>query len=330
MRVATRCEVAAAVTGVWSGSTSRTATPTRSVRRMLKASSAAGADPLRRLAASSPRGRSRLRATGATCPGDCGPTACRWRAWPSLFPRVFAVGYIRVGSMKRVAAASGEGSSVVPLVHAWLGEPGVEEEAMPEGFHDGACSAAVPFYTAPSPTGSTPARPSTTPSTRATARSSRPATCSSWRRPTPRVADLLLQGRRARLRPGGRRAHAGVSATTTGTGCTSGRYVLANPAVGMLLIDLERGHRMRLEVRRPSSSTTPCSTTIPRPSSWSGSEREPSTRTVPATSTATSWCVVRGWSREECRTPCPAETLRLGVRRLASATRPRPRRARRA
>ena len=36
-------------------------------------------------------------------------------------PGVFAVGDIRAGSMKRVAAASGEGASVVPLVHAWLG-----------------------------------------------------------------------------------------------------------------------------------------------------------------------------------------------------------------
>ena len=35
-------------------------------------------------------------------------------------PGVFAVGDIRAGSMKRVAAASGEGASVVPLVHAWL------------------------------------------------------------------------------------------------------------------------------------------------------------------------------------------------------------------
>jgi len=38
-------------------------------------------------------------------------------------PGVFAAGDIRAGSMKRVAAASGEGASVVPLVHAWL-EPG--------------------------------------------------------------------------------------------------------------------------------------------------------------------------------------------------------------
>ena len=36
------------------------------------------------------------------------------------FPRVFAVGDIRAGSMKRVAAASGEGASAVPLVHAHL------------------------------------------------------------------------------------------------------------------------------------------------------------------------------------------------------------------
>ena len=35
-------------------------------------------------------------------------------------PGIFAVGDIRAGSMKRVAAASGEGASVVPLVHAHL------------------------------------------------------------------------------------------------------------------------------------------------------------------------------------------------------------------
>ena len=35
-------------------------------------------------------------------------------------PGIFAIGDIRAGSMKRVAAASGEGSSVVPLVHRWL------------------------------------------------------------------------------------------------------------------------------------------------------------------------------------------------------------------
>ncbi len=41
-------------------------------------------------------------------------------------PGIFAAGDIRAGSMKRVAAASGEGASVVPLVHAWL-EPGPED-----------------------------------------------------------------------------------------------------------------------------------------------------------------------------------------------------------
>lgn len=53
-----------------------------------------------------------------------------WQAWASgnqppealatSLPGVFAVGDIRAGSMKRVAAATGEGSSVVPLVHAYL------------------------------------------------------------------------------------------------------------------------------------------------------------------------------------------------------------------
>jgi thioredoxin reductase (NADPH) len=35
-------------------------------------------------------------------------------------PGVFAVGDVRAGSMKRVASASGEGASVVPLIHEWL------------------------------------------------------------------------------------------------------------------------------------------------------------------------------------------------------------------
>jgi len=38
----------------------------------------------------------------------------------TTIPGVFAAGDIRSGSMKRVAAASGEGASVVPLVHAYL------------------------------------------------------------------------------------------------------------------------------------------------------------------------------------------------------------------
>ncbi len=39
-------------------------------------------------------------------------------------PGVFAAGDIRAGSIKRVAAATGEGASVVPLVHAWLARGG--------------------------------------------------------------------------------------------------------------------------------------------------------------------------------------------------------------
>lgn len=35
-------------------------------------------------------------------------------------PGLFAVGDVRAGSMKRVASATGEGASVVPLVHEWL------------------------------------------------------------------------------------------------------------------------------------------------------------------------------------------------------------------
>jgi thioredoxin reductase (NADPH) len=41
-------------------------------------------------------------------------------ALETTVPGIFAAGDIRAGSMKRVAAASGEGASVVPLVHAWL------------------------------------------------------------------------------------------------------------------------------------------------------------------------------------------------------------------
>jgi thioredoxin reductase (NADPH) len=47
-------------------------------------------------------------------------------ALETTLPGVFAAGDIRAGSMKRVAAASGEGASVVPLVHSWLAR---QEEA---------------------------------------------------------------------------------------------------------------------------------------------------------------------------------------------------------
>ncbi|TPG17934.1 FAD-dependent oxidoreductase [Pedococcus bigeumensis] len=45
-------------------------------------------------------------------------------------PGIFAAGDIRAGSMKRVASASGEGASVVPLVHAYLA-PATEDELVP-------------------------------------------------------------------------------------------------------------------------------------------------------------------------------------------------------
>ena len=35
-------------------------------------------------------------------------------------PGIFCVGDVRSGSMKRVASATGEGASVVPLIHDWL------------------------------------------------------------------------------------------------------------------------------------------------------------------------------------------------------------------
>jgi thioredoxin reductase (NADPH) len=38
----------------------------------------------------------------------------------TTLPGIFAIGDIRSGSMKRVASATGEGASVVSLVHSWL------------------------------------------------------------------------------------------------------------------------------------------------------------------------------------------------------------------
>jgi thioredoxin reductase (NADPH) len=46
-------------------------------------------------------------------------------------PGIFAAGDIRSGSMKRVAAASGEGASVIPLVHAYLA-PAPDDEPAPQ------------------------------------------------------------------------------------------------------------------------------------------------------------------------------------------------------
>jgi thioredoxin reductase (NADPH) len=59
--------------------------------------------------------------TGRDVPGERWGDGLPPANLATTVPGVFAVGDIRAGSMKRVAAASGEGASVVPLVHAFLG-----------------------------------------------------------------------------------------------------------------------------------------------------------------------------------------------------------------
>ena len=58
--------------------------------------------------------------TGRDVPTDRWTDGIPPASLATTVPGVFAVGDIRATSMKRVAAASGEGASVVPLVHAWL------------------------------------------------------------------------------------------------------------------------------------------------------------------------------------------------------------------
>ncbi|MCY7394750.1 MAG: NAD(P)/FAD-dependent oxidoreductase [Nocardioides sp.] len=58
--------------------------------------------------------------TGRDVPGKQRADGLPPASLATTAPGVFAVGDIRSGSMKRVAAASGEGASVVPLVHAYL------------------------------------------------------------------------------------------------------------------------------------------------------------------------------------------------------------------
>ena len=101
--------------------------------------------------------------------------------------------------------------------------------------------------------------------------------------------------------------------------------VLVNPDVGMLFLDFERGHRMRLEGVAHSTSTIPCAPTTRRPSSSCGSRRDGCTPTVRATSTGTSSSGGRGSFPQ--RLPHPGsgvEALRVGGRR-AARTRPGPR-----
>jgi thioredoxin reductase (NADPH) len=45
------------------------------------------------------------------------------RALETSLPGVFAIGDIRAGSVKRVAAAVGEGAQVVAILHGYLAEP---------------------------------------------------------------------------------------------------------------------------------------------------------------------------------------------------------------
>ena len=87
-------------------------------------------EPPRRGALLAPRRRAALRLAPPTSPATTAASSSPAATSPSSVgrrpptpsvPGLFAVGDIRAGSMKRVAAASGEGSSVVPLVHAWLG-----------------------------------------------------------------------------------------------------------------------------------------------------------------------------------------------------------------
>ncbi len=58
--------------------------------------------------------------TGRDVPQDAWRDGMPPAALATTVPGIFAAGDIRSGSMKRVAAASGEGAAVVPLVHAWL------------------------------------------------------------------------------------------------------------------------------------------------------------------------------------------------------------------
>ncbi|WP_018177875.1 FAD-dependent oxidoreductase [Jongsikchunia kroppenstedtii] len=60
--------------------------------------------------------------TGREVPADRWVDGCPPAPLETTVPGIFAAGDVRSGSMKRVAAASGEGASTVPLVHARLAE----------------------------------------------------------------------------------------------------------------------------------------------------------------------------------------------------------------
>lgn len=58
--------------------------------------------------------------TGRDVPTECWVEGLPPENLATCVPGVFAAGDIRAGSMKRVAAASGEGASAVSLVHGYL------------------------------------------------------------------------------------------------------------------------------------------------------------------------------------------------------------------
>jgi thioredoxin reductase (NADPH) len=58
--------------------------------------------------------------TGRDVPKDAWRDGLPPTSLSTTVPGVFAAGDVRAGSMKRVASASGEGASVVSLVHEWL------------------------------------------------------------------------------------------------------------------------------------------------------------------------------------------------------------------
>ncbi|MFI8525569.1 FAD-dependent oxidoreductase [Promicromonospora sukumoe] len=65
--------------------------------------------------------------TGRDVPRDAWVDGQPPASLETTVPGVFAVGDVRAGSMKRVASASGEGASVLPLVHAHLARLRAEE-----------------------------------------------------------------------------------------------------------------------------------------------------------------------------------------------------------
>ena len=71
--------------------------------------------------------------------------------------------------------------------------------------------------------------------------------------------------------------------------------MLVNPHVGLLFIDFERGHRMRLDGTASIDLDDPLLGELPGgPVRRAGARATRSSRTARATSTATRWCGARG------------------------------------